>query len=165
MTKSISVKYRTADIIGAILILIFAAAAIYATTTWLPPVLSGDPGAAFFPRIALGIMVFFSTVLLFQRVRTSQIETDSEESKSAEIPIGPLCAAVCYSGLAVIGIAIAAFEISGFAFLAFMLGVRTNNWFWAIITALISVLLMYFIFIILLNVRLPLLFLPEYFGF
>lgn len=161
--KNISIDLRKADIVGSVLFLIFSVGAIYVTTTWIPPVLPGDPGAAFFPRIALVVIFIFSTLLLLQGLR-NKAKSEGDGTR-VNIELSGLIATIVYSSLLVAGIKFAAFEISVFAFLAYMLGIRTGRWVWAIVVALISMILMYFSFIILLRVRLPLLFLPEYLGF
>ena len=165
--KNISVKLQIANLVIAILFLAFTITAVYLTTTWIPPVLPGDPGAAFFPRIALGVMFIFSFLLLLRSLRFSKAKTDTADKpgKTVTIEIVGFVMTIVYSSLLVIGMAIAAFEISAFAFLAIMLGVRTGRWTWASITALISMLLMYAVFILVLRVRLPLLFLPDYIRF
>lgn len=165
--KNISINLRKADMVGAVLFIIFSIAAFYATTTWIPPVLPGDPGAAFFPQIALIVILIFSALLLLQSFRKKANATDDDptRARTVNIELSGLIATIAYSGLLVAGIAFAQFEISVSAFLAYMLGIRTGRWVWAAIVALISMVLMYFSFIILLKVRLPLLFLPEYLGF
>ncbi len=165
--KNISINLRKADMVGAVLFTIFSVGAIYATTTWIPPVLPGDPGAAFFPQIALIVILIFSAVLLFQsfRNKAKANEEDPTRSLTVDIELSGLIATIAYSGLLVIGIAFAKFEISVFVFLAYMLGIRTGRWIWASAVGLVSMGLMYLTFIILLKVRLPLLFLPEYLGF
>lgn len=164
--KKITVDLIRSDLVISVLLLAFSATAIYATTTWLPPVLPGDPGAAFFPRTALGIMFIFSLFLLIRSIRFSGTEpADGKERKTVTIDVGGLSATIAYSALLVIGIAVASFEISAFAFLTYMLGIRTRRWTWAVVVAVISMLVMYVCFVVLLKVRLPLLFLPDYIGF
>lgn len=164
--KNISFDLIKSDLVIALLLLAFSAIAAFTTTTWLPPVLPGDPGAAFFPRTALGIMFVFSLLLLFRSIRVSRTEpAEGEERKTVTIDVGGLFTTIAYSALLVAGIAVASFEISAFAFLTYMLGIRTGRWAWSAVVAVISVLVMYVCFVALLKVRLPLLFLPDYIGF
>lgn len=152
---------RRADIIVGVLILIGAAAAAFATTTWLPPVLPGDPGAAFFPRIALTVMFVFAVIMLTQSFRGGKSASDV----TVTIELRSILTTALYTSLLVIGLELASFEIACFTFLAYMLWIRTGRWRWAIVTSLISTISLYALFVLALQVRLPLLFLPDYISF
>lgn len=165
--KIINITMRSANIVIALLVLVGTAIAAYATTTWIPPVMPGDPGAAFFPRIALAVMFVFSAILLLQTLRrpASDQTKGEQRTKSVSIELSGFIVTLIYSSLLVIGIELASFEISCFAFLAYMLGLRTGRWPWSIVTALISTVCIYLLFVLALQVRLPLLFLPSYISF
>lgn len=155
---------RIADIVVAILLLGISFVAYYITTTWIPPVMPGDPGAAFFPRISLAIICFFAVVLLFQKIPNSgsgggESAVDGGEPNT---DLRQFFLTFLFSGLLIAGIAYVGFEPAAFAFLFGILGWRTKRWPWAFVTSLIAILIMYFVFVIVLNVRLPLLFLPPY---
>ncbi len=159
---------RIADIVGAVLTLIVCVSAWLITTTWIPPILPGDPGAAFFPRIAIGIMAVFAILLLIQHIakakkRASDLEdAPAVEAQSVSIDLFQFCIALLFSGAVVAGIHVIGFEGAAFAFLFILLGWRTGRWVWALITALIATGLMYLVFVTVLKVRLPLVFLPKY---
>lgn len=110
-------------------------------------------------------MIFFSAVLLIQNIRPSPPADDSPDTASGEkitVDLRKFLLTIISSGLLVAGIAYLGFELAAFVFLFFILGQRTNRWIWALITSVIAVGIMYFVFVIILNVRLPLLFLPSY---
>lgn len=155
---------KTADIIFGLLFIFLSAIAYYITTTWIPPILPGDPGAAFFPKIAIAIILFFSVVLLIQTLRTyhSNKKVNGGAGSIIEVDVVQFLIAIVCSGALVFCIAYLKFEIAGFAFLVTLLGMRTQRWIWAVSTSVIAVLIMYFVFVVVLKVRLPLLFLPEY---
>ncbi len=156
---------RIADIVVAILLLGISFVAYYITTTWIPPVLSGDPGAAFFPRISLAVICFFAVVLLFQNISISGSQSRSESSVDGGVTnsgFRQFFLTFLFSGLLIAGIAFVGFEPAAFAFLFGILGWRTKRWLWAFVTSAIAIPIMYFVFVIVLNVRLPLLFLPPY---
>lgn len=165
--KNIQVSLRSGNLVGAILTLAFTVFAAYETTTWIPPVLPGDPGAAFFPRIALAIMFVFGVILLIQSVRGSKAEQISDDVAPPKVTIelSGFVLTLFYSALLVAGIWFASFEISAFAFLTYMLGIRTGRWPWSVITSIIAIAAMYVLFVLVLQVRLPLLFLPSYINF
>lgn len=158
---------RIADIVGAILLIALCVFAYYISTTWIPPVLPGDPGAAFFSRIAIGVIFVFSVILLIQRltaIRRAAAATDStaNDDNTVTIDVAKFLWALLFSGAVVAGIGFFGFEPAAFTFLFILLGWRTGRWLWAFVTSVISVGLMYLLFVPLLTVRLPLLFLPEY---
>lgn len=160
---------RLADLVSAILVIGFSIGAFLITTTWIPPNLPGDPGAAFFPRISLAVMFLFSVILLLQKVRAPRQAKTADEAPdqapkatTVTFDLNQLFLTVIYSGLLVAGIAFVGFEVSAFVFLLYILGRRTGRWVWSVITSLIAVAAMYFAFVILLQVRLPMTFLPTY---
>ncbi|MFC1666030.1 tripartite tricarboxylate transporter TctB family protein [Pseudomonadota bacterium] len=156
---------RTADIVGAILLIVLSIVAYYITTTWIPPILPGDPGAAFFPRMSLGIIFLFSILLLAQKfiaLRRAQIEKRATETESISIDVTQFFIALVFSGLLVGCMAVIGYELAAFGFLFALLGWRTGRWLWALLTSLIAVGVMYLVFVVVLTVRLPLLFLPKY---
>lgn len=159
---------RAADIIGAILLIVFSVFAYYRTTIWIPPILPGDPGAAFFPRMSLGVVFFFSMILLVQRVAAlRKAKSDREvinaiDNGKISIDVTQFFVALLFSGLLVGSMAFIGYELAAFGFLFALLGWRTRRWLWALITSVIAVAIMYFVFVVVLTVRLPLLFLPKY---
>ncbi len=154
---------RVADVVAAILLLALCGFAYYLTTTWIPPVLPGDPGAAFFPRIALGIIFFFSIILLIQRYREWRNEhKKAEDDVVVTVDLSQFILAFVFSGAVVAGINYIGFEPATFAFLFILLGWRTGRWLWAFLASIVAVAVMYIVFVPILTVRLPLLFLPKY---
>lgn len=163
------VDIRVADIVGAVLLLGITVFAYYTTTTWIPPVLPGDPGAAFFPRIALGVIFLFSLILLFQRAFAMRKALQESSPQTADdniisIDVLQFIVAALFSGAVVAGMEYIGFEPAAFTFLFILLGWRTGRWMWSFITSIIAVAIMYFVFVAVLTVRLPLLFLPKYFS-
>ena len=161
---NMTVDLKRADFIAALLLLAFGLAGTYVTTTWLLPNLPGDPGAAFFPRIAIFIIIVFSLILLIQTYITRKIST-KRSPETITIDLFKLFITVLTSGLLVAGIDYIGFEIASFLFLFLMLYYRTNRVFWSFFTGAVTIIALYFIFVIILKVRLPLLFFPNYIGF
>ena len=71
--NKVSLNLKTVDIVVGILFIILSLVAWYITTTWIPPILPGDPGAAFFPRIAIAIILFFSVLLIITKTVTYKL--------------------------------------------------------------------------------------------
>lgn len=162
---NLTVNIRTADLVVAILLIGISMFAGYVTTTWLPPVLPGDPGAAFFPRIALAVVLLFSLVLLLQSATKSRLTEADQSALTVTIDLGQFVITIVLSGLMVAGLGYVGFEVSAFAFLIVLLGMRTSRWLWSVVVSAISVAIMYLVFVIALQVRLPLTFLPYHLDF
>lgn len=162
---NLTVNIRTADLVVAILLIGVSMFAVYVTTTWLPPVLPGDPGAAFFPRIALAVVLLFSLVLLLQSATKSRQTEADQSALTATIDLGQFVITIVLSGLMVAGLGYVGFEVSAFAFLIVLLGTRSGRWLWSVVVSAISVAIMYLVFVIALQVRLPLTFLPYHLDF
>lgn len=163
--KNVTVNVRTADLVAAILLIGGAIFAGYITTTWLPPVLPGDPGAAFFPRIALTVVLLFSLVLLLQTATKTKREEPDQSARVVPIDLSQFALTILASCLLVAGLGYVGFEASAFVFLLVLLGIRTGRWLWSAIVSAISVAIMYLVFVIALQVRLPLTFLPYHLDF
>ncbi|MFY0615242.1 MAG: tripartite tricarboxylate transporter TctB family protein [Hyphomicrobiaceae bacterium] len=162
---NLTVNIRTADLVVAILLIVISVFAGYVTTTWLPPVLPGDPGAAFFPRIALAVVLLFSLVLLVQSATKFRLTEADQSALTVTIDLGQFIITIVLSGLMVAGLGYVGFEVSAFAFLIVLLGMRTSRWLWSVVVSAISVAIMYLVFVIALQVRLPLTFLPYHLDF
>lgn len=162
---TVTIKLRRADIACAVGLIAFSLATGYVTTTWIPPILPGDPGAAFFPRIAICVIFVFSVLLMAQHMLRARKAGDAPAGKTVRVEIGQFGATVLYSGLLVVGTGVIGFEVSAFAFLFVLLGLRTGRWGWAAITSAVSTVAMYLIFVLVLTVRLPLALLPAYISF
>lgn len=161
--RELEIRSSTADIVGAILVFGLSAGAFYITTLWIPPVLPGDPGAAFFPRIAIIALAIFAIVLLVQSVvGRRRRRAASGEDTIIRVKVGAFAQTVVGSGLFVAGIAWLGFEVPAFVFLFAYLGARTGRWAQSAMIAAIAVVIMWFFFIILLRVRMPLMLLPDY---
>lgn len=162
--NNLKADVRIADVIGSCLLLSLCGFAYYLTTTWIPPVLPGDPGAAFFPRISLAILFLFSIILLIQRYRAwRRNSVADDEDTIVSINLTQFLLAFSFSGALVAGINYVGFEPATFLFLFILLGWRTGRWMWSFIVSVLSVGFMYLLFVAVLTVRLPLLFLPKYF--
>lgn len=158
--KDIQISPRMGDIVGAAIFIAVAIAAYLISRDFLPPVLPGDPGAAFFPRLIVSVMLLFSIILIVQRVRRRHAETDKASV------IGVDVASFSVTVFSVLGLivvmAYVGFEPAAVGFLFILLGWRTGRWLWALVVSVVAMLLMYLTFVALLKVQLPMLFLPKY---
>lgn len=162
--KNIQISQRTGDNAGALLFIGVSVGAYLVSLDFLPPVLPGDPGAAFFPQLIVAVIFLFSLILLIQRlrIRPTRDETADSMSFGANIDLSSFGVSVG-SVLALIAVmAYVGFEPAALGFLFILLGWRTGRWTWAFITSVIAVTLMYLTFVAFLKVHLPMLILPKY---
>lgn len=159
--KDIQISPRTGDIAGALIFIAAGVVAYCVSLDFLPPVLPGDPGAAFFPQLIVGVMLVFSAILVIQRLRRRK-QDDIENSATVGVDVSSFIVTV----VSVLGLILVmdyvGFEPAAVGFLFILLGWRTGRWVWALATSVIAMLLMYAIFVALLKVQLPMLFLPKY---
>ncbi len=160
--KTIEVDNRYVDIFFAVLFIGLFAGAFVVSLAFEPPVLSGDPGAAFFPQLICTVSLFFSVILLFQRIFRAG-RSSSKGRTSIDLP--PFLASFFLVAGLIFAMVRIGSEISFFSFLFILMGWRTGKWFWAFMVAIVSTIVLYGVFVILLNVHLPLLFLPKYVNF
>lgn len=161
--KDIRISQRTGDIAGALIFIAVGIIAFLVTLDFLPPVLPGDPGAAFFPRLIVSVLILFGVILVIQRLRGRTPDDDSTNTVDVDV------ASFTVTVGSVLGLILVmdyvGFEPAAVAFLFILLGWRTGRWIWALITSVVAMLLMYLTFVALLKVQLPMLFLPKYIYF
>lgn len=162
---------KTAELaaIGAV-----AAAAIvlyWNTYSFMPSMLPGYPGDAFFPRIILTFILACSIAAAIEIAAFSAREKKRDESRPVlDVDVTGIAMVSAAVIIYVIALAYVAFEISTFLFvLALLTPALTGSRLIAVAKAagiaLVTVLVIYFCFVILLDVDFPLLFLPRYVHF
>lgn len=141
------------------------------TRTFAPPLLEGYPGDAFFPRLVLGFTLFWAGVILlrrlFQAVAALPVDDPPFRLDGREFTVA-LAAVVAYALL----LEPVGFEVATALLLAGLLIPRyrvemplTRAVAWAVGVALATVAVCWLVFVILLNVDMPLLVLPRYLSF
>lgn len=162
---------KTAELgmIGAV-----AAAAIilyWNTYSFMPSMLPGYPGDAFFPRIILIFMlacsIAASAEIVLPDLRRNRHDEARRTIEIDIVAVGIIAAAVIVYAVA---LSYAGFEISTFVFVLVLLtpalaGSRMFALAKAAGIALAAVIVLYFCFVIFLDVDFPLLFLPRYIQF
>ncbi len=159
---TLRVDLRIGDIIGALLFLALAVFGVWRTMTWLPPVMPGDPGAAFFPRFALGVIAIFAAMLLARRLASRRASQGAAGEDTVSIDLAAVAVAAGAGVLLTLALEMIGTEVAVFVYLLVMLGWRTGRWTTSAIAALVSALVVWFVFVIVLKVHLPLAVLPRY---
>lgn len=162
--KNIQINPRTGDITGALLFIAAGIVAFVISLDFQPPVLPGDPGAAFFPRLIVSVMLLFGIILVVQRLRAREPD-NGDATASVAIDLSSFSVTVASVLGLILVMDYVGFEVAAVAFLFILLGWRTGRWVWALITSVVAMLIMYVTFVALLKVQLPMLFLPKYIYF
>jgi len=148
--------------------MLFALVALYVTASFDPPVLPGFPGAAFFPRLVLVALLLFGAMLVLRTWRGRRRRAASAENAGADVddPIDfhpwPLVLGCAAAFGAIAAMQVAGFEIAGTLFIGAALAIRTRRWLLSASIGALSTAVMYAVFVLALQVHLPLLFLPRY---
>lgn len=161
----VKVRSFAAELITALLLLGAVAALLVHTLSFPPSPVRGYPGAAFFPRLALlgaGLFVLAWIALLL----TGHTENRASEEDQTKIDFElkdyliSIAAVLAY----VYALDIVGFELSTFALLTVLLIPRIGI-VYAVLAAVTTTAILYGTFVLLLNVSVPLQFLPSYFRF
>ena len=177
------VLLTTGDLVAIGAVVIATLYLLYETFNMSPPILPGYPGDAFFPQLTMGIILLCGIPLLVTRwcdhvKERSEIEGEIGETFNIDFPGFLIVAAISLSFpflLPVMG-----FEIVTFAILTILFVTRFHEFVTAekitmkifkkslikaASMAMITMCSLYFIFVILLNVSMPVMFFPKYINF
>lgn len=168
--NSLRVAAPRADIGAGIIIALFSAWAFYITLSFDPPALKGFPGAAFFPQVILIALLALGGALLVRGLMRStrpapQAASHEQSGEKSEFEFDLLPFLISLGGVLVMLAVMEAtgIEIAAALYLGILLWVGTRRPLWSILMALVGTAVIYLVFVHVLNVHLPLLFMPRYF--
>ena len=156
--KSIEIPRRRADIFLYSAFLLLTLIAYSVPGSFPSPLLAGYPGSAMFPRLVLivmGIICVFGLV----RVLLRPARTGDEPLK---FEFGGYLLTVCSLVAFALLLTFVGMEVAVFAFIAGGVYVRSRRVLLAAGAGLVSVVIVYVLFVQALSVHLPLTFLPRY---
>ena len=156
---------KHSDIIFALIFIVVFAGAFGTAMTFPTPVLPGDPGAGFFPKLISIASLIFCFLLLAKRVLQLRSAEKDHQPTLIESGFGSFVIITGSVVCLLLGMHYIGSELSFFAFLFILLGMRTKRWVWSFVISVISSAVIYIVFVALLNVHLPVLFLPKYITF
>ncbi|MBH0238801.1 tripartite tricarboxylate transporter TctB family protein [Methylobrevis albus] len=156
----IEIRLRTAEIVTAILLLLGCAFLFWNTFSLPPSPMRGYPGAGFMPRLILGYTAVFIVFWLARRVRA---DGRDEPAEPFELRAYLVTLASVFGFVLLLGTA--GFEAASFAVLLALLGPRMGNWLLAAAVAAGTTLILWAVFVLFLNVSLPVAFLPRFISF
>lgn len=138
--------------------LLLAVLAFALTFSFPRPLLPGYPGSAMFPQLVLGTM---GAMALLGIVRTVARRADLSP-QIVNVPLFPFALAILSLCVVAALLEVAGMEIAVFMFVAGALWLRTRKIGVPALAGVLSVIVVYALFVQALSVHLPLLFLPRY---
>ncbi len=173
----------TGDLIAVGGVLALSLVLFVHTFSFAPPMLPGYPGDDLFPRLILGLIILCGAPLFARRLRERRAQARrgrTSDDETFDIDVGGflITAAIVFSFpflLPVIG-----FEITTVAFLTVLFATRLHGPVTAeivtpaiiraallksLVISVVTMLVLYSVFVILLKVSMPVMFLPKYIQF
>lgn len=165
----ISVSQRRATLVVTLITTAFFAMMLWRTLGFPPSMLPGYPGDAFFPQLIIGFGLIWCAILIYRLVRGSDIITTDDEAVVV-IPVGGFVAVCAYVIAYVMLLAPLGFEITTFLFMSVLFLTRFRGDLPArfvriVIVSLITTIVSWACFAIILNVNFPVKILPDYIQF
>lgn len=124
---------------------------------------AGYAGAALFPQIALGLLILCSAKMLVERLLALR-RGRTDRSAAIDLDIAGLTPMIAITIAYALLLERIGFEICTFVLMAALLG-RRMRWLHAIWISALTTLIIYAVFVLLLEVDLPVRFLPAYWPY
>src|SRR6056297_1994285 len=156
--KVIEVPRRRADILLYSIFLLLTVVAYSVTGNFPSPLLAGYPGSAMFPRLVLIVMGIICVFGLARVLLSSAVATDIPLRFEFRGYLLTVCSLIAFAIL----LTYAGMEVAVFSFIAVGVFVRSRNLLMSIGAGVITVFVVYALFVQALSVHLPLTFLPRY---
>lgn len=148
---------RRATTIGLSLFLLAGLAFLWIETAkFARPLVKGAPSSAFFPRLTIAFLILTVGLLLLREVRSRALEGDT-----VALPVAGLLLALVPSALYALLLPYGGFELLTVAFVAGQLSLNYRLWV-SIAAGIATMLVMWAVFVLALQIDMPLLFLPKY---
>lgn len=125
---------------------------------------AGYAGGALFPQIALGLLIFCSGKLLVERLFGRESRFSADQSNAIEFDIAGFAPVIVVAAAYALLLEHIGFELCTFVLMMILLSRRLRP-IYVVFTAAVSTLIVYAVFALLLQVDLPLLFLPSEWPF
>ncbi len=162
----ISVSQRRATLVVTLLTAALFAMMFWRTTDFAEPMLPGYPGDAFFPQLIIGFGLIWCGILLYRLMSRRDI-ISNDDASIVNIPIGNFALVCLYVVAYVMFLAPLGFEITTFVFMSLLFLTRFRGelkvrLFRIVIVALITTIISWACFAIILNVNFPVKILPDF---
>lgn len=177
------VLLTTGDLTAVGTVVVGVSYLLYETFKMPPPMLPGYPGDSFFPQLTIGLILFCGILLLIYRYRDhvqGRGEVEGEKDETFNIDVIGFFVVTALLLLFPFLLPVLGFEIVTFSLLTILFVTRFNDFVTAetlnkgivrrvltkaVVMAFTTMCCLYFIFVILLNVSMPVVFFPKYINF
>lgn len=122
----------------------------------------GYPGAAFFPRLILYFSIAATIAALVAAISTGIRSKTKSSSARFEFKVREFTLNVLAISAFIVLLPVLGFEITSFGLMLILLAVRFDGWAQALAGSLLTTLVFYLLFVLMLGVPLPLRFFPSY---
>ena len=165
----ISVSQRRATLVVTLITTAFFAIMLWRTAGFAEPMLKGYPGDAFFPQLIIGFGLIWCAILLYRLMNRRDILT-KDDASIVTIPIGNFILICVYVVAYVMLLTPLGFEITTFLFMSLLFltrfrGELKGRLIRIMIVSLITTIVSWACFAIILNVSFPVKILPDYIQF
>ena len=162
----ISVSQRRATLVVTVLTAALFAMMFWRTMDFAEPMLPGYPGDAFFPQLIIGFGLIWCAILLY-RLMSKRDVLSNDDASIVKIPIGNFVLVCLYVVAYVMLLAPLGFEITTVIFMSLLFLTRFRGelkarLFRIVIVALITTIISWACFAIILNVNFPVKILPDF---
>lgn len=157
--SSITFSRRRVNFVLFAVFLVVAVAGYGVTSTFPSPFLPGYPGSAMFPRL---VLVAMGVIAVAGLLRTALSKNNKTGIGTVTLPAAPFLSVVCLLLAFAATLHILGTEVAVFAMISGCLWFRNRNILVSGVVGLISVGVVYLVFVQALSVHLPLQFLPRY---
>ncbi len=145
--------------------ILFGSVYLFHLTFYFPHVTqAGYAGGALFPQIALGLLIFCSGKLLVERISRRESRFSADQATTIEFDIAGFAPVILVAVAYALLLERIGFELCTFVLMMILLSHRMRP-IYVVFASAVSALVVYAVFALLLQVDLPLLFLPSQWPF
>ena len=166
----IELNRRTAEAVTALALLALVILLFIHSFSLPPSPMRGYPGAAFMPRLiliysAIFLLLWLARLVIWHKPTDSDAGLDPEADPAFDFEYRDYLITIVAVLAFVFGLEHIGFEITCFTVFAALLYPRLSSLALVLLVSLLSTLFLYVTFVLLLNVTMPLAFLPNYITF
>lgn len=160
----IRISRKTGDLLTTIALIAAVIFFFIETFSLAPSPVRGYPGAAFLPRLILVYAMIFLSVLLIQIFMRAPADP-ATDAGGFDFEVTDYVVTIAAISWFILGLSYFGFEVTSFTLIAALLIRRIGRPVLSLFSAAVATLLFWAVFVISLNVSLPLAFLPRFISF
>jgi Tripartite tricarboxylate transporter TctB family len=159
------IRHWRADLVTASAMLAAEAGLFWNTFYFARSPIRGYPGAGFFPRIVLVLLMVFTIAIMVRALAARRADGVTPEGGIVNFPIPDFVVTLAASIAFAFLMPWAGFELTLFVIMLALLVPRLETLWGAVLLSIATMLVAYAVFILFLGVSAPLMFLPQFVSF